>query len=341
LDLTNNPLYLRGDENSFGVKELREIFGDKFICNSIQPGFKRITKKEAYSKLERNFIHWNFKVLQKIKPCLVKRHALKKVEILDCWNCILMQCGGEIETCKFKVKFENYIATLYENYEHECDDKDYRIDIFSERMDLIENILVKLIQNKNIEEMKTFIFELESYIGWCAVGQVERFRVFYNILFCTNICDSFKNYIEKIIAVYKNEIFTLVVTPSRAPQNVHVLNKWRYKMRDEIGLISEVKPDFETYGQDLFEDSEGNVLDAFYKKFTPDFIVKIIVEEINKDKTVMAKCASFMLDEMKKNFDDVVDSFEYVSQEEKDMIKFDTIKTKTVLRILSFMDIVY
>ena len=105
---------------------------------------------------------------------------------------------------------------------------------------------------------------------------------------------SFEYFIENEIATLKNYIFDMVVTPGRGTQNVHVQNFWKHKLGEKLGFNIEYQTSMETFGQDRFGGHPGNVLDAFYMKFTPDYVITQLMDEINsKNKKRLNDVGSF------------------------------------------------
>ena len=104
---------------------------------------------------------------------------------------------------------------------------------------------------------------------------------------------SFEYFIENEIATLKNYIFDMVVTPGAGTQNVHVQNFWKYKLREKLGFNIEYQPRMGTFDQDMFGGHVGNVLDVFYMKFTPDYVITQLMDEINSKNNRLNDVGSF------------------------------------------------
>jgi hypothetical protein len=63
-------------------------------------------------------------------------------------------------------------------------------------------------------------------------------------------------------------------------------------MSDELGLNFTFISDGELYAQYIHEGSEGNVLDAFYSKFTVEFMIEKIKEDMDKDEKYVGQMCS-------------------------------------------------
>ena len=97
----------------------------------------------------------------------------------------------------------------------------------------------------------------------------------------------------------KNYILDIVVTPSEGTQNVHVQNFWKYELREKLGIKVEYKARMGTFGQDMFGGHPGNVLDAFYTKFTPKYVIGKLEEEINERGRRLNDAGAYMSDRLK------------------------------------------
>ena len=87
----------------------------------------------------------------------------------------------------------------------------------------------------------------------------------------------------------KERIFDMTITPSISSQNVHVLNYWKYELKDTLGLNFNFKSRLGTIGQDPFGGYRGNALKAFFTKFTPEYVIKTLTQYINDKKEAVCK----------------------------------------------------
>jgi hypothetical protein len=228
----------------------------------------------------------------------------------------------------------NFIENLNISDQEKMNINDSRVTFSNIRKYIFENILVKLIENDNVDEIKTFVFLFKEAINTCPDGQISFLKMIYDSLYCKRTFDSFDNYILNLIAVYKNMVFALIVTPSQATQNVHVLNTLKHTMSEELGLIVEIDLGMGMYNQDPFEGSEGNVLAAFYEKFTPEYMIKIICEDLEKNNEKLLECASFVLSNLNEDYDFILQGFVFNSKIDEKLYKMCSIKQDTVERIL-------
>ncbi|KAM0680559.1 hypothetical protein GINT2_001247 [Glugoides intestinalis] len=77
-------------------------------------------------------------------------------------------------------------------------------------------------------------------------------------------------------------------------------------MKDELGLVVEYKQNFLPISLDKFGDSDGNMLEAFYKRFSPQFIIDKLKESINEEHKWVIESAGLLIGKeevFKKCFD--------------------------------------
>ena len=109
--------------------------------------------------------------------------------------------------------------------------------------------------------------------------------------------DSIEDFVKQRIAFLKNYVFEMIVTPGTDTQNVHMLNYWKHELRKELGFdnVHESKLGL-LLGQDyMFGGNPGNVLDAFYDKFTENYVIKEIMESINVNQKMLNESGSFLI----------------------------------------------
>ena len=129
-------------------------------------------------------------------------------------------------------------------------------------------------------------------------------RLCYYVLRCESDPDaSLESFIENFVAIEKENIFGHAVTPLNSPQNVHVLNYWRYTLRAELGFDAKFITNLGTLGQDRFNGHSGNALDTFFNIFTPKRIINSLTLTINNDKPKLCQALK-IINEM--NVDDSI-----------------------------------
>jgi hypothetical protein len=72
------------------------------------------------------------------------------------------------------------------------------------KKDVLESIIITLNDSTDVNEIKAVVFGINDSIKSCNAGQVSRFNMVHDIIFGTKTLDSFVDYIENMIATYKN-----------------------------------------------------------------------------------------------------------------------------------------
>jgi hypothetical protein len=176
--------------------------------------------------------------------------------------------------------FKNFIHHLYnpeESYSKFPIPKEY-LELFKS---LIGNIVKMLSEIKNndsvvVSQINCICDNLKYYPD----RQIFKMYEVYNSLLKT-INDSetlLENFINFVIGYQKETIFLYAVRPKLHLQNLHVLNDWKYELRNELGFNFDFKTSFETIEQDRFKNWPGNALKAFYSFFTPEYIIYELTE---------------------------------------------------------------
>ena len=153
-------------------------------------------------------------------------------------------------------------------------------------------------------------------------------------------------FVESEIAVLKEYMFDMLVTPENGTQNVHVLTHWKYQLRDELGFNVNYKPRMGTFEQDKFGGHHGNALDAFYTKFTPNYVIGKLVEQINEEKKrpgmeagLVALCAKMLLGNNTDDIEYTKRMFECENDEVAENLMFKKITEEGVGEVLLKMGI--
>ncbi|KAL0265930.1 UNVERIFIED_CONTAM: hypothetical protein PYX00_011647 [Menopon gallinae] len=145
--------------------------------------------------------------------------------------------------------------------------------------DLVEAVVLKLGESR--VDAEEYVPELCEALLYCPDRQMATLNMMYSALYAKRDAKLFEYFVENEIATLKRYILDIMVTPGTGTQNVHVQNYWRYELGEKLGFKEEYKPRMGTFDQDRFEGHVGSVLDVFYTKFTPKYVVEKLVEEIN------------------------------------------------------------
>ena len=211
--------------------------------------------------------------------------------------------------------------------------------------DLIEAIFVKMEKLEDAD-LKAYVPEISEAMKWCPDRQIATLTMVYSALYSKKPANTLESFVENEIAVLKEYIFDMLVTPGNGTQNVHVLNYWKYQLRDELGFNVNYKPRMGTFGQDKFGGHHGNALDAFYTKFTPNYVIGKLMEEINEEKkrpgmeaSLVALCGKMLLEGNTDDIEYTKRMFECENDEVAKNLMFKKITKEGVREVLLKMGI--
>ena len=122
--------------------------------------------------------------------------------------------------------------------------------------DLIEAVFVKMEKLKD-DDLAAYIPVISKAMKKCPDRQMATLMMIYSALYSTKPIITLKSFIENEIAVLKEYIFDMVVTPGERTQGVHVLTHWKYELKDELGFNVYYEPRMGTLDQDKFGGHHG------------------------------------------------------------------------------------
>ncbi|KAL0265728.1 UNVERIFIED_CONTAM: hypothetical protein PYX00_011443 [Menopon gallinae] len=316
LDLGNNPLEEHGEGGTLGWRELRYILGDKVVLDqdNIRGLYKVVEEEEVYKRLTASSPHWNIDRLRGVVLESVPKSKHNAEEILDIWRKRLARYapvridGGDMES---------YIKTLWGTDREAF--KGWRMyeESIPATRDLVEAVLVSL--QGRLVDAEAYVPELCEALLYCPDRQMAALNMVYGALYAKRDAGSFEYFVENEIATLKRYILDIVVTPGLGTQNVHVQNYWRYELREKLGFKGEYVPRMGTFDQDRFGGQVGNVLDVFYTKFTPKYVVGKLAEEINGRKERLMEAGAYLSGRLKdESYKRRV--FEFENEEDADLL---------------------
>lgn len=291
LDLSHNPMIADGLVGSMGHLQLASIFLQKFIFQEPwQPAnFVAISADAVYKKLKSQQIHWNFEMLKKAKFKPVPKNKLSASSIM---SLIDLQLSSKIRNDANLIIFKNYVKKLYlPQFTY----KNWEMDIkyVEDAKDLIESIITTLVKPENMNDLEMINSNINALcegIQHCPDRQMAELKICHNIIVGEiNFGSSLIDFILNHIAIQKERILDAIVTPAGKNDNVHALNYWKYILNEELGLNFDFTSYFGTINQDIFFGHKGNVLDAFFKIFTPKLIVESLTIAINNSGPMVCK----------------------------------------------------
>ncbi|KAM0680290.1 hypothetical protein GINT2_001676 [Glugoides intestinalis] len=306
LDLKENPLVESGSQGFMGIRELIEHFYDRFVFETEEKmAAYRLLKEELYARLDKEPIHWNRERLKELRLSPVPTRTLSDEDILKIWTIDLRQyCNDtyENETNLIK-KIDSYLNVLFTR-EEIPDGLQREYSIIKDLFEYIFKTLKEMIETDS-NGVRSYVTVLAHRMCFCPTGKIEGLEHMYSILSGSVFDNNLIGFIEHQVAAYKDIILSETVA-IKNPQNVHIINHWRNKMKDELGLVVEYKQNFLPISLDKFGNSDGNMLEAFYKRFSPQFIIDKLKESINEEHKWVMESAGLLIEKeevFKKCFD--------------------------------------
>ncbi|KAM0681135.1 hypothetical protein GINT2_000920 [Glugoides intestinalis] len=306
LYLRENPLVESGSQGFMGKRELIEHFRDRFVFETEEKmATYRLLKEELYARLDKEPIHWNRERLKELRLSPVPKRTLSDKDILKIWTIDLRQyCNNtyENETNLIK-KIDSYLKVLFTREEIPGGlQREY--SIIKDLFEYIFKTLKEMIETDS-NGVRSYVTVLAHRMCFCPTGKIEGLEHVYSILSGSVFDNNLIGFIEHQVAAYKDIILTETVA-IKNPQNVHIINHWRNKMKEELGLVVEYKEKILQISLDKFGDSDGNMLEAFYKRFNPQFIIDKLKESINEEHKWVMESAGLLIGKeevFKKCFD--------------------------------------
>ncbi|KAL0265720.1 UNVERIFIED_CONTAM: hypothetical protein PYX00_011434 [Menopon gallinae] len=285
LDLRNNPLAENSEGGMLGWRKLRDVFGGRAILDKD----KAFREEEVYRRHTATSPHWNIDRLRGIMLESVPKSKHSAEEILDIWRNKLARYAP---VCTDGRDMESYIKTLWGTDREAF--KGWRMydSSVQETRDLVEAVVSKLGESR--ADAEAYVPELCEALLYCPDRQMATLNMVYGALYAKRDARSFEYFVENEIATLKRYILDIVVTPGSGTENVHVQNYWRYKLREKLGFKGEYKPRMGTFYQDRFRGQVSNVLDVFYTKFTPKYVVERLAEKINGRKEWLMGAGAYL-----------------------------------------------
>ncbi|KAM0680189.1 hypothetical protein GINT2_001573 [Glugoides intestinalis] len=306
LNLKGNSLAENGSQGFMGKRELIEHFHDRFVFETEKKmETYRLIKEELYARLEKEPMHWNRERLKELRLSPVPTRSLSDEDILKIWTTDLKQyCNDtyENETNLIK-KIDSYLNVLFTRKEIP-DGLQREYNIIKDLFEYIFKTLKEMIETDS-NGVRSYVTVLAHRMCFCPTGKIEGLEHMYSILSGSVFDNNLIGFIEHQVAAYKDIILTETVA-IKNPQNVHIINHWRNKMKEELGLVVEYKENFLPIRLDKFGDSDGNMLEAFYKRFNPQFIIDKLKESINEEHKWVIESAGLLIGKeevFKKCFD--------------------------------------
>ncbi|KAM0680383.1 hypothetical protein GINT2_001442 [Glugoides intestinalis] len=306
LYLRENPLAESGSQGFMGKRELIEHFRDRVVFETEKKmETYTLLKEELYARLDKEPIHWNRERLKELRLSPVPTRSLSDEDILKIWTTDLRKyCNNTYENETNLIKnIDSYLNVLFTR-EEIPDGLQREYSIIKDLFEYIFKTLKEMIETDS-NGVRSYVTVLAHRMCFCPTGKIEGLEHMYSILSGSVFDNNLIGFIEHQVAAYKDIILTETVA-IKNPQNVHIINHWRNKMKEELGLVVEYKENFLPISLDKFGNSDGNMLEAFYKRFTPQFIIDKLKESINEEHKWVIESAGLLIGKeevFKKCFD--------------------------------------
>ncbi|KAM0679959.1 hypothetical protein GINT2_001900 [Glugoides intestinalis] len=306
LNLKGNPLAESGSQGFMGKRELIEHIHDRVVFETEKKmATYRLLKEELYARLDKEPIHWNRERLKELRLSPVPTRTLSDKDILKIWTTDLRKyCNNTYENETNLIKnIDSYLNVLFTR-EEIPDGLQREYSIIKDLFEYIFKTLKEMIETDS-NGVRSYVTVLAHRMCFCPTGKIEGLEHMYSILSGSVFDNNLIGFIEHQVAAYKDIILTETVA-IKNPQNVHIINHWRNKMKEELGLVVEYKENFLPISLDKFGNRDGNMLEAFYKRFNPQFIIDKLKESINEEHKWVIESAGLLIGKeevFKKCFD--------------------------------------
>ena len=300
-----NNLLENGEGDALGWRQLMGIFGDHLYFsdkrNKVLPPL--VAEEEVYEKMNKKALHWNVKKLKLIKEDPIPKHKHDGKYILKLFRRKLKEYEPESDSSNKKT-IENYIKVLYKVEDNTFGIWEMYEELVETTKDMLEAIFLKMAEKvdsrivNEINDVRSYLSVISEGVKYCPDGQISRFSMIYSALYSrSEFVNSIEDFVKQRIAFLKNYIFGITVTPGTNTQNVHMLSHWKYELREELGFDNTHNSRLGLLsGQDyMFGGNPGNVLDAFYSKFTESYGIEEIMRSINVNQKMLNESGSFLI----------------------------------------------
>eukprot|EP00866_Antonospora_locustae_P001865 jgi/Antlo1/1865/2014 len=335
LDLGNNPLVERGEGDTLGWRDLRERLGDRVVLsqNELAGPVTVINEDDVYRRLREDTLHWNIERLRHIIVDSVSPPTLSAHDLLAIWTQRLAEHAPPTTDGR---DMASYIKTVYGIDENAFQGWKMYTKSLAETQALLEAVLVRL--RDCTENARAYVPELCEALRWCPDRQKACLAMVHRALYGGEDRGTFESFVEQRVGELKSIVLDVVVMLGQATQNVHVLNTWRHILRDRLGIRTEYESRMGTFNQDIYRGSVGNVLDVFYRKFTPLYVIRKLGEEINESEKWLVEAGAYLSGRLDKE-EYARRVFEYAEEEDIEYMNPKRISEKGVEDILVDMGI--
>ena len=370
LDLRKNPILYPVDSTVIDICVLKKEMGDRLLIDNIN--YKKI--KDIYFQLNLKPIRFNFKNLRKCKPINLPAHIYSEKELLKIINdwkekFFLNNYKNNnklviIDPNIFTNKIKSFDTTILIDYIHHLYNPDDRYPLWNVPKNLIDEfrryvgvIVVKLFSSNDYLLIEGHLNSLSTAICYCYERQKNELIFLYELLIyedeknleqfqhnnlnlkqgsyehLKNIYLYIENIIKKLIGKAKIRILMNLFCDSEDKENVHLFNYWKYILKDHIG--------FDVFGdkpvllsRDKFYGRIEFGLEAFYEKFTPEWLIIELKNLINSNNNLICHITEFLY------HSNIQNKFSFINCENDDILFTKSVTVEFCEFILKNMEII-
>ena len=370
LDLRENPLIYPVNSTEIDIYELKVKMGDRLLIDDIY--YKGI--REVYFHLNKQPCRFNLINFKKCRPLIEPTHIYSELELLkkindwkekfnknkykDTADVIIMDPN------EFTNEVKSFDTSILCSYIHHLYNPEKIYPRWNVPVNLLENfkkyigaIVFKIFSSDDDLFIEGHLNSLSIAICYCPERHKNEMMFLYELLIneeeknlkqlqqnelklkqeskehLENLRFCIENTIKRFIGTIKMKILMDTFGNSENNQNVHSYNYWKYVLKDHIGLdVFGDKP--ELIGRDKFNGRIELGLHAFFKKFTPEWLIIELKQYINNDSNLICKISEFLY------YSDIQNKIRFVECEEDDILFTKSITEEFCKFILQEMEII-
>lgn len=230
------------------------------------------------------------------------RHSLPKEKILVLWENVNLA----VTTEQNREMFSNYIRSVYD-LGMDLNKVVLNMNACDRIKSYIECILKMLNEragdkNRTVDDKRDIVESNMKVIceglAYCIDGQLSGLNRSYCILMGQADMEeaTLREIVYNHIADVKENVFDKVFTPPDSGQNVHILNFWKFRLRNELGFDFDFRSQYGSLGQDPYRAHKGNALEAYFAEFTPESIISSLLDKTNSTNTALCLAGKYIQD---------------------------------------------
>jgi len=311
LDLQENPrLRERGEGETLGRRELRQIFGDRVVFSQKLAPITRVTPEQVFDELDKQPLRINRKMLIDMNPPEIPVSDLDAKQFMNTFetmveglnfrdkkgpgyiDCTLLTDfrADELEIyinealikTQILPRLRGFLKTLAGLPLEVNEPKGWQM--FDAQKPALKNALAYIFkevirrQNSDPGTASVLFVQLTNGLLHCPAGQKEGVdSVILSLQGGERLSSDFIESVKMRIALKKNDVWPIAILPGENTQNVHILSRYAGKTKEYLNIYSALGTHEEITNMVIYNDpfhgSVGNVLEAYFQKFTPQYLI--------------------------------------------------------------------